>query len=53
MQIRMRNMAQQAVMASAPLPQRYWQLLRWWVGLGVIAFLALVIVFFLMVVKPV
>jgi uncharacterized membrane protein len=52
MQIRMRDMAQDAVRRDQPLPARYWQFLRWWVALGIIAFVALVVVFFLMVVKP-
>jgi uncharacterized membrane protein len=52
MQIRMRDMARAASVAGRPLPQQYWLFLRWWVALGVIAFVALVIVFFLMVVKP-
>jgi uncharacterized membrane protein len=51
-QLKMRDMAQQAVQQSAPLPPRYWRMLRWWVSLGVVAFLALVAVFYLMVVKP-
>lgn len=52
MQIRMRDMAGAAAGANEPLPPRYWRLLRWWVALGVIAFAALLIVFFLMVAKP-
>jgi uncharacterized membrane protein len=52
MQIRMRDMAAQAAAARGGLPQRYWQYLRIWVALGIVAFVALVIVFFLMVVKP-
>lgn len=52
MQIRMREMAQQAAAAGRELPDRYWQFLRWWVALGIVAFLALVVVFYLMVAKP-
>lgn len=52
MQLRMRDMAQEAVATRKLLPDRYWQFLRAWVSLGVVAFVALVIVFFLMVVKP-
>jgi uncharacterized membrane protein len=52
MQLRMRDMAQQAASAGSPLPERYWRFLRRWVALGVVAFVALVIVFYLMVVKP-
>ena len=52
MQLRMRNMAQQAASTGNPLPARYWSFLRAWVALGVVAFVALVVVFYLMVVKP-
>jgi uncharacterized membrane protein len=52
MQIRMRDMAHDAVHREQSLPPRYWLFLRWWVALGLVAFLALVAVFFLMVVKP-
>ena len=52
MQIRMREMAQRAAAAGRELPDRYWQFLRWWVALGIVAFLALVVVFYLMVAKP-
>jgi uncharacterized membrane protein len=52
MQIRMRDMAYEAVRQEQPLPTRYWRFLRWWVALGSVAFVALVVVFFLMVVKP-
>jgi uncharacterized membrane protein len=54
MQIRMRDMAVAAARAGASeLPPLYWRMLRWWVALGVIAFVALVVVFYLMVAKPV
>jgi uncharacterized membrane protein len=53
MQIRMREMAAGAAARGTPLPPRYWAYLRRWVALGVVAFVALVIVFWLMVVKPV
>lgn len=52
MQMRMRDMARQAAAAGSELPDQYWQLLRWWVALGIVAFLALVAVFYLMVAKP-
>ena len=52
MQIRMRDMARQAAAAGSELPDRYWHFLRWWVALGIVAFLALVAVFYLMVAKP-
>jgi uncharacterized membrane protein len=53
MQMRMRDLAATAARTSAPLPPIYWRYLRAWVCLGVIAFVALVVVFYLMVVKPV
>jgi uncharacterized membrane protein len=52
MQIRMRDMAVEAARAGSGLPTRYWRFLRAWVALGVIAFLSLVVVFYLMVAKP-
>jgi uncharacterized membrane protein len=52
MQIQMRDMARVAISAGTELPERYWQFLRWWVALGVVAFFSLVIVFYLMVAKP-
>jgi len=52
MQIQMRDMAEQAVATRTELPERYWRFLRWWVALGVVAFVALIIVFYLMVAKP-
>jgi uncharacterized membrane protein len=53
MQIRMRDMAATAADSGTALPDRYFQFLRLWVALGVVAFLALVVVFYLMVAKPV
>jgi uncharacterized membrane protein len=52
MQIRMRDLAQDAVKLHAELPPRYWRYLRVWVALGIVAFTALVAVFYLMVTKP-
>lgn len=52
MQVRMRDWARDAVTAGAPLPDSYWRYLRRWTALGVPAFFALVIVFYLMVAKP-
>jgi uncharacterized membrane protein len=52
MQIRMRDMAIEAARAGTPLPPQYWLYLKYWVGLGVVAFFSLVVVFYLMVVKP-
>jgi uncharacterized membrane protein len=52
LQIRMRNMAQAAAQSNELLPQRYWRYLSWWIVLGSWAFVAFVVVFFLMVAKP-
>ena len=52
LQLRMREMARVAAETGAPLPERYGRFFRTWVVLGIPAFLALVVVFFLMVAKP-
>jgi uncharacterized membrane protein len=52
MQIRMREMARVAAQQGSALPDRYWRFFRVWVALGIPAFVALVIVFYLMVAKP-
>jgi uncharacterized membrane protein len=52
MQIRMRALAEAAAREGTHLPPLYQRYLRWWVSLGVVAFFALVIVFYLMVAKP-
>jgi uncharacterized membrane protein len=52
MQMRMRDVALQTVSSGGELPDQYWRFLRWWVVLGVVAFVALVAVFYLMVAKP-
>lgn len=52
MQIKMRDMAVAACASGTELPRRYWTFLKWWVALGIVAFLALVVVFYLMVAKP-
>lgn len=52
MQIRMRELAREAAARGAALPPAYFAMLRWWVALGVVAFVSLVVVFLLMVSKP-
>jgi len=52
MQIRMRDMAKRAQKDGTPLPARYWQLERWWITLGALAFPAILVVFYLMVFRP-
>jgi uncharacterized membrane protein len=53
MQIRMREIAIAAARADTGLPASFWRLLRAWAALGIVAFAALVVVFYLMVAKPV
>jgi uncharacterized membrane protein len=52
LQIRMRNMAREAERIGMRLPALYWKYLVIWTLLGIPAFVALVIVFYLMVAKP-
>ena len=52
MQIKMRDLAQAAAASNTALPARYWLFLKWWVALGFVAFGALMVVFYLMVAKP-
>jgi len=49
-QLRLKNMAL-ATPPGAKLPELYWKYLRVWVALGIVAFFALLIVFYLMVAK--
>jgi uncharacterized membrane protein len=51
-QIKMRDMAKEAVAMSANLPERYWIYHRWWIVLGALAFPSVIVIFWLMVVKP-
>jgi uncharacterized membrane protein len=52
LQIRMRDMAGQALLRGQPLPALYARYLSLWIVLGAWAFVAFVVVFFLMVAKP-
>jgi uncharacterized membrane protein len=51
-QIRLRNLAVQAVATAAPLPDRYFRLFRLWFALGIPAFAAVLGIIWLMVAKP-
>lgn len=53
MQIKMRDMARIAVESNTPLPDKYWQYSKYWTILGSLAFPAILVVFYLMVFKPV
>ena len=52
LQLRMAAMTQQAVAGQTALPPLYWRYARWWEWLGYPAFVAMAVVFFLMVNKP-
>jgi len=52
LQLRMRDMAAEAARTGSALPPRYWRCARWWEALGYPAFVAMVVVFYLMVNKP-
>ena len=52
LQIRMRELANQALTQQTRLPTLYWQYARLWFWLGVPAFIAMLAVVFLMVFKP-
>lgn len=51
LQIKMRNIASNAVAQRTPLPEIYWRMVRWWFWLGVPAFTSMVLVVALMVFK--
>lgn len=52
MQSRMRNLARSAAVASSPLPREYFRLFRLWFAFGVPAFLAVLLIIWLMLAKP-
>lgn len=52
LQMRMRDMAQASARDNLALPALYWRYLRIWTALGVPAFFALIVVFYLMTAKP-
>lgn len=52
MQIEMQRIAQLAVIDRRELPARYWQLARRWEALGYPAFVAMLLIYGLMVMKP-
>ena len=51
-QIRLRDLAAEAARTETALPPQYWRLFKTWIALGVPAFAAFVIIFWLMVAKP-
>jgi len=52
MQLRMRNLARQAVAAGTPLPASYYRLWRLWFAFGFPAFAAVLAIIWLMIAKP-
>jgi uncharacterized membrane protein len=53
LQIKMRNIADQAHRTGQDLPLRYWGMNKWWISLGALAFPAVMVIFYLMAQKPV
>lgn len=53
LQMRLRELARDALDAGTPLPPAYWRAFRAWVALGVPALFAFLAIFWLMVAKPV
>lgn len=51
-QIQLKKMLQASVTQNVPLPKRYYRLFKIWFLLGWPAFLGLILVFFMMVMKP-
>jgi len=53
LQARARDLAAQAATAGTPLPPAYHRVMRWWFWLGWPAFTSVLLIFWLMVAKPV
>lgn len=52
LQMRMRDAAAAADRSGEPLPSGFWRSFAWWVALGVVAFVAFLAIFYLMIFKP-
>ena len=52
LQLQMRTMSIQADVEQVPLPRQYWHYAKIWFWLGIPAFAAIVVVYLLMVLKP-
>ena len=52
MQSRLRDLANHAVETRQPLPDSYYRIFMWWCAFGVPAFVAVAIIFWLMIAKP-
>ena len=51
-QMRLRDLSAEAVRNDTALPPQYWRCFKTWVALGVPAFAAFIVIFWLMVAKP-
>ncbi|MEW6372340.1 MAG: DUF2269 domain-containing protein [Pseudomonadota bacterium] len=51
-QMRLRDLSAEAVRNNTGLPPLYWRYFKTWIALGVPAFIAFVVIFWLMVAKP-
>jgi uncharacterized membrane protein len=52
LQIKVRNIATEALRDNTPLPPLYWRYMAWWFALGWPAFAAVIAIFYLMIAKP-
>jgi uncharacterized membrane protein len=52
MQMRLRDLATAAVESNRPLPDVYYRIFLWWCAFGVPAFVAVGIIFWLMIARP-
>lgn len=52
LQIKMRQLSEQALAQQTELPDLYWRYARYWFYLGIPAFLAMLVIVYLMVFKP-
>lgn len=52
LQIKLRAIARDSLLAGAPLPERYFRYLRYWFALGWPAFAGVLAIFYLMIFKP-
>lgn len=52
MQMRLRDLAEAAVRNKEPLPDVYYRIFMWWCTLGVPAFIAVAVIFWLMIARP-
>jgi uncharacterized membrane protein len=52
MQMRLRDVAMAAAANNEPLPDAYYRIFMWWCAFGVPAFVAVAIIFWLMIARP-